>query len=243
MKIQAKIILVSVLCTTMMGLTVRDLFSVQKVKVRIVKEDAVLRLQPDNDSQIIRELDLGAEFEVSETIAEWLKVMLPPTKDGIIVSGYVHKSFVELASISTQPEIPKEPVQPKQELILSESPDRSEDAYNQWKRDYERAKARQRAGNSLEWTGLLGGLVNGFLYVTDKEEISYGYGITEEKGKPLYLIGAGAGFLFMVVGAMIAEPAKGEVKLLEEEGARLGYFTAGLTAIHGGYAISFKICF
>ncbi len=96
---------------------------------------------------------------------------------------------------------------------------------------------------SLGWRVFALAMVNGVAYLVDKETVSYGDGISEEKGKPLYLIGAGAGFLMMIGGAIMAEPAKGEIKLLEEEGARLGYLTAGIAPLRGGIVISVRYCF
>ncbi len=124
------------LCAVVLGFTAINLMSFQQVKVRIVKENAILRLQPDEESRVIMELNIGAEFDVSETVAEWIKVVLPPNKDGIIITGYVHKSFVELSHISTQPNIPKEKiVQPELKLELPESSRAAEEAHVQWKRD------------------------------------------------------------------------------------------------------------
>ncbi|MHA1381300.1 MAG: outer membrane beta-barrel protein, partial [Candidatus Helarchaeota archaeon] len=46
-------------------------------------------------SLIIKHLPLGSEFNIVEVIGKWIKINLPPDKDGIVITGYVQKSFVE----------------------------------------------------------------------------------------------------------------------------------------------------
>lgn len=85
----------------------------QETKIRIIKRDAVLRLKPNNESIIIKKLPLGAVLNVEETIREWIKIKLPPDKDGVVVSGYMHKSFVEF-------EIKPSQVKPETKPIITE---------------------------------------------------------------------------------------------------------------------------
>lgn len=63
--------------------------------IRISSKDAVLRLDPNHKSTIIRTLPIGASFIVEETIGDWIKLKLPPDKDGLVVIGYVYKSHVK----------------------------------------------------------------------------------------------------------------------------------------------------
>lgn len=67
--------------------------------IRIVKKNAVLRVKPSNKGAIIRKLPLGALLEVEEDSEEWLKIKLPPDKNGFVVMGYLHKSFTESSSV------------------------------------------------------------------------------------------------------------------------------------------------
>lgn len=66
----------------------------QESKIRIIENDAVVRLEPNNTSLVIRYLPLGAELKVIGIIGEWLKVELPPNKDGIVITGYIHQNMV-----------------------------------------------------------------------------------------------------------------------------------------------------
>jgi len=67
--------------------------------VRIVKKNAVLRIKPSKEGSIIKGLPLGALLEVEEDLEEWLKIKLPPDKDGFIMIGYIHRSFTESSSV------------------------------------------------------------------------------------------------------------------------------------------------
>jgi len=77
-------------------LSASDGLIAQELKIRVIKEGAELRVQPDSGSTIIRELPLGSTFEYENLINGWFKILLPPDKQGIIISGYVHPSFVEI---------------------------------------------------------------------------------------------------------------------------------------------------
>jgi len=70
----------------------------KKVQVVVIKEDAVLKLDPNDESMIIRKLPLGALLNAKQILNEWIKIELMPNKDGIVVVGYVKSSFVRLES-------------------------------------------------------------------------------------------------------------------------------------------------
>jgi len=68
------------------------------IQVRIIKEGATLRLKPNDSSTVIKILPLGAVFEVKEIADEWVKIIFPQAKDGIVIIGYIRSSSVELES-------------------------------------------------------------------------------------------------------------------------------------------------
>ena len=68
-------------------------------QVRVIKQNAVLRIKPKNGAVIIKKLPLGALLEVEEELGDWLKITLPPDDDGFALSGYLHRSLTEKASI------------------------------------------------------------------------------------------------------------------------------------------------
>jgi hypothetical protein len=71
----------------------------ESYQVRIIQKNAVLRLKPKPKSVILRILPLGALLTVEEKYGDWLKIKMPPDRDGFIVSGYLHNLFTEDASI------------------------------------------------------------------------------------------------------------------------------------------------
>lgn len=68
-------------------------------QVRVIKQNAVLRIKPKNGAVIIKKLSLGALLEVEEEIGDWLKITLPPDEDGFVLTGYLHRSLSEKGSI------------------------------------------------------------------------------------------------------------------------------------------------
>ena len=77
----------------------------QENKIRIIEPDAVVRLKPNQESIVIIKAPLGSILTVVDLRDEWFKVKLPPDKDGIVVFGYIHKSYIEIVkdeSDSTQ---------------------------------------------------------------------------------------------------------------------------------------------
>lgn len=70
------------------------------VKIRIKADIAPLRLKPDVTSAVVGQAPPGTVWEAAETAGEWYRITLPPDANGFVVSGYVHKSFVEIVSES-----------------------------------------------------------------------------------------------------------------------------------------------
>jgi len=63
--------------------------------VLVIKEGLVLRLKPNENSLALKNIPPGAKLNVEESMGEWLKINLPPDKDGIVITGYIDKSFIE----------------------------------------------------------------------------------------------------------------------------------------------------
>jgi len=69
-------------------------------KVRVIKKDAELKTLPQVESLTIARLPLGGEYSIAERISEeWIKISLPPGKDGNVQSGYVQVSFVGFINV------------------------------------------------------------------------------------------------------------------------------------------------
>jgi hypothetical protein len=66
-----------------------------KIKLKVVAEQANIRLEPDIASIIVRQVSQGTFLESTGKEGQWYAVRLSPI-EGISVSGYVHESLVEL---------------------------------------------------------------------------------------------------------------------------------------------------
>lgn len=64
------------------------------LRIRIIKENALLRLYPNKNSTPIKKLSLGLILNVEELEGNWIKVKMVVNEEGDIISGYIHKDFV-----------------------------------------------------------------------------------------------------------------------------------------------------
>ena len=64
-------------------------------KMQVILEKANIRVEPDFKSEIIRQVQLGIGLQSIAKLGEWYLVNLPPDEEGIIISGYIHQSFVQ----------------------------------------------------------------------------------------------------------------------------------------------------
>lgn len=76
------------------------------IKLRVVAEQANIRLEPDIASIIIRQLSQGTILESTGKEGEWYAVKLFP-KEGTPISGYVHESLVVV--IESPPAVTEKP--------------------------------------------------------------------------------------------------------------------------------------
>ena len=75
-------------------------------KIIVINERANIRLKPDLKSNLICTVSKGTILEFYEKTGEWYKVNLPPDKNGLVVTGYIHSSVVEIVTKKVIPEKP-----------------------------------------------------------------------------------------------------------------------------------------
>jgi len=80
------------------------------IRLRVVADQANIRLDPDISSIIIRQVPKGTILNATEKKEDWFAVQLT-SKQGAVVSGYVHKSLV--IAIAPLPEEKKPPIIPR----------------------------------------------------------------------------------------------------------------------------------
>ncbi len=66
----------------------------EKQKIRIVVENASIRMQPNMESDVIENPPVGSVFEVERKIGEWYEVRYQ-SKVGVRITGYIHEMLVE----------------------------------------------------------------------------------------------------------------------------------------------------
>jgi hypothetical protein len=66
------------------------------LKARIIKGGAILRLRPDDNSEKIMGLPLGAIFELDQILDGWVKIRILKNDDGFTIVGYINSNLVEI---------------------------------------------------------------------------------------------------------------------------------------------------
>lgn len=80
------------------------------VKLRVVVDEAGIRLKADRSDPFITKVPLGAILESNEKKGEWYAISLPPDDRGFVVRGYIHETSVEVIQLNEdQPAAPAQP--------------------------------------------------------------------------------------------------------------------------------------
>ena len=64
-------------------------------KIQVLFEKTNIRAEPDFTSEVIHQIQLGISLQAVGKAGEWYLVNLPPDEEGLIISGYIHQSFVQ----------------------------------------------------------------------------------------------------------------------------------------------------
>jgi hypothetical protein len=65
-----------------------------EVSLTVKTAKANIRLQPSLESAVITQAPMGAVLTSTAKEGEWFLISLPPNKEGVVVSGYIHQSVV-----------------------------------------------------------------------------------------------------------------------------------------------------
>lgn len=94
--------------------------------LKVVAARANVRLKPDLDSPVIGQIAKGTVLESANKIGDWYAVKLPPDADGIVVSGYVHMSTVEITTdAGEEPAAEEAPAPPPAPRVRTAPPART----------------------------------------------------------------------------------------------------------------------
>ncbi len=83
----------------------------QNMKIRVVVDNANVRLKPDLQGEIIKNPPLGSVFEVEGREGDWYKIRVR-TEMGVMITGYIHNMFIQVQGAETkapEPEVLAEP--------------------------------------------------------------------------------------------------------------------------------------
>lgn len=97
-------------------LTLPSAGQVQKIRLRVVSEQANIRLRPDIASEMLWQVAQGTELEAERKEGEWYLVAVGKP-DGSRIQGYVHESLVEVMDSGVKP-VPVAPVRQPEEPLL-----------------------------------------------------------------------------------------------------------------------------
>ena len=218
-----------------------DLFC-QTNKVTVTKKDAVLKLKPSNESLTIMELPLGSEFDIVETSGEWIKVRLPPDKDGIVLTGYINSSFLEFRLVSKP--LPNIPRADRESLTSGQTND-----YLRWQEKMNSVRSRKSLWSAVAASGGLIFAVSGVITIVDvaKEEEPIDEALRKLHGDPkvptLVIIGDVFGVVAIIAGLAGQHAASDYEIQLKSEGESKGYLRAGLLPKYRAMGIQFGISF
>lgn len=225
------------------------------LKVRVTASMANIRLKPSIQSEIISKIPLGSVLDIIKKEGNWYFVKLPPDEKGILVTGYIHQSIVEVigemeivekveekkveeqkVDIIEKKEkslkIPSKPVEPPK--IATKDVD-----YQEWKIKYDKAEA-----DFLKWekyrkigmyTTFSVGLGLPLLVILTKE-------LSLLPGTGLTLVGIGGAGLWGYANGKKAAAADRK-RLLTDEGKIKGYISASINPEKKCYAITFTLSF
>lgn len=63
-------------------------------KVQVILESANIRSNPNFESEIVHQIERGLTLLAMGKVGEWYRVDLPPDEEGIIISGFIHQSYI-----------------------------------------------------------------------------------------------------------------------------------------------------
>jgi len=92
-KLRKEVILIFVLFLTLLLIGNAE---VAKSKLRVTVTSAKIRLKPSLESTVISQAPQGAILNAEEKVGDWYKIKLPPDEHGIVLTGYIHQSIVEV---------------------------------------------------------------------------------------------------------------------------------------------------
>lgn len=96
------------------SLILPNLARTEDIKIKVITEQANIRLQPDFESAVIKQVAFGTVLDVLQKKGEWYSITLKDEESSDLISGYIHMSFVE--AIGSSPQVKREPTPPSERV-------------------------------------------------------------------------------------------------------------------------------
>lgn len=203
--------------------------------VRVMVSSANIRLKPNTQSAVVIRVPIGAVLDVIKQEGDWYLIKLLPDAKGIVITGYIHNSFIKF-----EKSIPVKSEKKMEENIGGNIESIMEkENYYKWERELARAKNKKNSGIPLLLIGTA--IVSPSLYFVIRGPGKGSYYYTWAK----ILIGAGilSGTICMVCGVTNMSRGQVLIKQLKEEGRSRGYIVAGLLPEYRAIGLQIKISF
>lgn len=88
-----KFVFLTILCIFFLLLSIT--IEAADLKVRVLVDNANVRLKADSTSPVIGSVPGGTILESEGLFGEWYQVKLPPNEEGFVVTGFIHQQLVE----------------------------------------------------------------------------------------------------------------------------------------------------
>jgi len=233
------------------------------LKVRVTASQANIRLKATIQSEILSRIPLGAVLDVIKKEGDWYFVKLPPDEKGIVVTGYIHQSTVEVleeiekVAKAEEYKIEQEPIVIKPEIELRTNQERrplsekekyfikTDPYYVTWKRKLDQAEEEKKGTKKWIWLGA-GGMGVGYLVMPIAGALAASGGRGEE-GNTMVTIGMGVGIMgtaTMIYGLITHHGKSEKIGKILEEGMIKGYILGvNINPGEKRYAVTFAVAF
>ena len=93
----------------------------EELKIRVVVENANVRLKPDLQGEIIKNPPLGSIFEVEGREGDWFEIRVR-TEMGVMITGYIHNMFIQVQGVETRAPEPEARAEPEKAVTQEPRP-------------------------------------------------------------------------------------------------------------------------
>jgi hypothetical protein len=94
--------------------------------VRVIASQANIRLKPDLQSAVVSKVPLGGVLDVIQKEGDWYQIELPPDENGIVVTGFIHASTVEVVKEERVEEKRTDDFVPQKTIVENEMIEKNE---------------------------------------------------------------------------------------------------------------------